>query len=74
MAAEVSKRTKKALGEKFKVHPDLFVVGDERKDQANDASRIKSPASITQFSSKHFWVKMQPPQLSLPISAQGCFG
>ena len=25
MAAEVSKRTKKALGEKFEIHSDLFV-------------------------------------------------
>ena len=30
----------KYLGEKFKVHPDLFVVGDEGKDQANQGELI----------------------------------
>jgi hypothetical protein len=40
MAAPITQRTKKALGEKFKVHPDLFVVGDEGKDQANQGELI----------------------------------
>ena len=33
------------------------MVDNKRKDQTNDASRITSPASITHFSSRLFWVK-----------------
>ena len=55
MAAEVSERTKEALGEKFEIHSNLFVVDNKRKNQTNDASRIMN--ELTHFSPKHFWVK-----------------
>ena len=78
MAATISKRTKKTLGAQSQIYSDLFVVDNKRKDQANDASRIKSPASITQISSRLFWVKKSRAGTyninSLPKSAQSCFG